>query len=325
MLFEVKITVVGCGRWGSCIAWYLDKNGHDVSVFGEEDAPSFTEFREKRTNGVVSFPESIKLTANLDEALNGAETVVISIPSQNLRSFMQTASGHNLSDKTFVLCMKGIEVETGKLLHEVVEEYLPESASLAVWVGPGHVQEFVAGHPNCMVIDSFDRSVTDKLISEFSSDLIRFYYGTDLIVTEIGSAVKNVIGIAAGILDGLNRSSLKGALMSRSTFEVARLMKAMGANPFSSFGLCHLGDFEATVFSEYSHNRQFGESLVTGAETHGLAEGYYTVVAVKKLAEKYNVDMPICEAVYDVIYGGADVHSAISQLFSRSQKEEFNI
>ena len=131
--------------------------------------------------------------------------------------------------------------------------------------------------------------------------------------------------IAAGILDGLNRSSLKGALMSRSTFEVARLMKAMGANPFSSFGLCHLGDFEATVFSEYSHNRQYGESLVTGCETFGLAEGYYTVAAVKKLAEKYNVDMPICEAVYDVIYNGADVKDSISKLFSRSQKEEFII
>ena len=99
----------------------------------------------------------------------------------------------------------------------------------------------------------------------------------------------------------------------------------MGANSFSSFGLCHLGDFEATVFSEYSHNRQYGESLVTGCETFGLAEGYYTVAAVKKLAEKYNVDMPICEAVYDVIYNGADVKDSISKLFSRSQKEEFII
>lgn len=321
----MKITVVGCGRWGSCIAWYLDRNGHDVTVFGEEDAPTYVGFKENRTNGVVTFPESIHLTADLDDALNGAETVVISIPSQNLRAFMQTAKAHDIGNKTFVLCMKGIEVETGKLLHEVVEEYLPKTSSLAVWVGPGHVQEFVAGHPNCMVIDSFDKDVTAKLISEFSSDLIRFYHGTDMIGTEIGSAVKNVIGIAAGILDGLNRSSLKGALMSRSTFEVARLMKAMGANPFSSFGLCHLGDFEATVFSEYSHNRQYGESLVTGCETFGLAEGYYTVAAVKKLAEKYNVDMPICEAVYDVIYNGADVKDSISKLFSRSQKEEFII
>lgn len=321
----MKITVVGCGRWGSCIAWYLDKNGHDVTVFGEEAAPSYKEFKEKRTNGVVTFPESVKLSSDLDEALNGAETVVISIPSQNLRSFMENAKKHDISNRIFVLCMKGIEVETGKLLHEVVEEYLPKSSSLAVWVGPGHVQEFVAGHPNCMVIDSFDKDVTAKLISEFSSDLIRFYYGTDMIGTEIGSAVKNVIGIAAGILDGLNRSSLKGALMSRSTFEVARLMKAMGANPFSSFGLCHLGDFEATVFSEYSHNRQYGESLVTGAKTLGLAEGYYTVVAVKKLAEKYHVDMPICEAVYDVIYNGADTRDSISRLFARSQKEEFDI
>ena len=108
----MKITVVGCGRWGSCIAWYLDRNGHDVTVFGEEDAPTYVGFKENRTNGVVTFPESIHLTADLDDALNGAETVVISIPSQNLRAFMQTAKAHDIGNKTFVLCMKGIEVET---------------------------------------------------------------------------------------------------------------------------------------------------------------------------------------------------------------------
>ncbi len=321
----MKITVVGCGRWGSCIAWYLDKIGHNVTSYDVEQSPTYKNFKEKRTNGVVTFPDSIYLTCNIDEAMNGKDIVIISIPSQNLRTFMKNAGTERLSEKTFVLCMKGIECDTGKLLHEVAAEYLPDSSRLAVWVGPGHVQEFVAGHPNCMVIDSFDKDVTAKLISEFSSDLIRFYYGTDLIGTEIGAAVKNVIGIAAGILDGLHRSSLKGALMSRSTFEVARLMKAMGANPYSSFGLCHLGDFEATVFSEYSHNRQYGESLVTGADTLGLAEGYYTAVAVKKLSEKYNVDMPICNAVYDVLYNNTDIKQTISNLFSRSQKEEFII
>ena len=320
----MKIAVAGCGRWGSLIAWYLDRTGHRVTLYGRESSPHMKRFLAERRNDLLSLPERITLDTSLS-CLCDAEVIVISIASQGLRSFMRELAPLGLHNKIFVLCMKGIEVGSLCRLSEVAQQETTPDNRIAVWLGPGHVQEFYAGIPNCMVIDGNHPEVTKMLVDAFSGELIRFYYGNDLIGNEIGAASKNVIGIAAGILDGLNRSSLKGALMSRSTFEVARLMKAMGANPFSSFGLCHLGDFEATVFSEYSHNRQYGESLVTGCETFGLAEGYYTVAAVKKLAEKYNVDMPICEAVYDVIYNGADVKDSISKLFSRSQKEEFII
>lgn len=321
----MNISVLGCGRWGSCIAWYLNKIGHNVISYGRKTSSAFKAFNETRTNGLVTFPEEIHLTSDVKKAIDSSETIVISIASQSLRDLMTEISVFDLSNKTFILCMKGIEISTGKLLHEVVEEYIPETSSVAVWVGPGHVQEFVQGNPNCMVIDSKDRALTERLVKAFSSDLIRFYYGTDLTGTEIGAAVKNVMGIAAGVLDGLNRTSLKGALMSRSTFEVARLIKAMGGNPFSAFGLCHLGDFEATVFSEHSHNRKFGESLITGEKFDGLAEGYYTVKAVMKLSEDYNVELPICATVYDVLYNGKAPKEALQNLFKRSLKEEFNI
>ena len=189
-------------------------------------------------------------------------------------SLMKELAALSLKDKTLVLCMKGIEIESGRRLSEIAEEGLDKSCSVAVWLGPGHVQDFTRGRPNCMVIDSKNDAIKRELVDIFSSNLIRFYYGTDLVGNEIGAAAKNVMGIAAGILDGLGLSSLKGALMARGPREISRLAEAMGGSPMSIYGLCHLGDYEATVFSPYSHNRAYGESLVTGKEFSGLAEGY---------------------------------------------------
>ena len=219
--------------------------------------------------------------------------------------------------------MKGIEIDTGRRLSEIAEESLGENNSVAVWLGPGHVEDFISGRPNCMVIDSRDEAVKHKLITELSSNLIRFYYGTDLIGNEVGAAAKNVIGIAAGILDGLGISSLKGALMARGPREISRLVEKMGGDPVSVYGLCHLGDYEATVFSKYSHNRAFGESLITGSEFSGLAEGYYTVRALISLGERYGVELPICRAVYAICYEKKDAVEEINALFSRSLKHEF--
>ena len=206
---------------------------------------------------------------------------------------------------------------------EIAEGHLPDSCKVAIWVGPGHVQEFYAGIPNCMVIDSRSTRVKNLLVEAFSGDLIRFYYGQDLVGNEIGAAAKNVIGIAAGMLDGMGLSTLKGALMSRGTREVSRLIDAMGGNPFSAYGLCHLGDYEATVFSPYSHNRRFGEAYVKGEGFTELAEGYYTADALHRLAERYRVELPICETVYRVLYEGGDVKEALGTLFHRSLKKEF--
>ena len=174
-----------------------------------------------------------------------------------------------------------------------------------------------------MVIDSADEETKNYLIGEFSSSLIRFYYGADLIGNEIGAAAKNVIGIAAGMLDGLKLSSLKGALMSRATAEVARLIQALGGDLRSAYGLCHLGDYEATVFSQFSHNRAFGEMYVKGEKFEKLAEGYYTAAAVHNLCKVTGVDMPICQSVYEILYTGADPKTTLDGLFARSIKNEF--
>ena len=258
-----------------------------------------------------------------DEIVRQAEIVVISIGSQGLQGLMDQLRPLALRDKIFVLCMKGLEQGTGRRLSQIAQENLDPSNAVAVWLGPGHVQEFYRGIPNCMVIDSSREDVKRLLVQSFSSDLIRFYYGEDLIGNEVGAAAKNVVGIAAGFLDGKGLSSLKGALMSRGTREVARLIQAMGGSQLSAYGLCHLGDYEATVFSRYSHNRQFGESFIRGETYTDLAEGYYTVEALVLLGERYGVELPICQAVHRILYCGADPMAELRTLLDRDLTREF--
>ncbi len=211
----------------------------------------------------------------------------------------------------------------GRRLSQIASDTLGRSNYIAVWLGPGHVQEFYRGIPNYMVIDSNNELVKDELIRNFPSKLIRFYYGTDLIGNEIGAAAKNVIGIAAGMLDGLDLSSLKGALMARGTSEIARLVVAMGEKAGTVYGLCHLGGYEATLSSEHSHNLSFGKSIVQGAEYKELVEGVYTVMAICKLGKAYGIELPICEAVYQIVYEGKLAKAILTELFNRSLKNEF--
>ena len=320
----MNVSLLGCGRWGSFIAWYLDKTGHNVYTWGLENDEIFQSLQRERKNDYVQFSDSIVITPDLTKAVNHAEVMIISISSQALSSFMENLIKENLDGKIIVLCMKGIEETTGRRLSEIVSGYVDTSKTpVAVWVGPGHPQDFVRGIPNCMVIDSDNQEVKEKLVHSFSSELIRFYFGQDLIGTEVGAAAKNVVGIAAGMLDGMGYTSLKGALMARGTREISRLIKAMGGNEMSAYGLCHLGDYEATLFSKFSHNRRFGEMLINGEKFDKLAEGVSTTRALVKLSQKYNVDLPIVNAVNQVITYNQYPKETLSSLFLRSIKDEF--
>ena len=320
----MRICVIGPGRWGSLIAWYLSqKRGFDVTLYGRQGSENMKEFQKSRSNSLLTLPDAVRLTTDISEVKN-ADVIIISIASQGLSSLFSEIMPLGVKNKIFVLCMKGIEIESGRRLSEIARDALDESCKVAVWLGPGHVQEFYSGIPNCMVIDSYDEATKRLLVESFSGELIRFYYGSDMIGNEIGAAAKNVIGIAAGMLDGLGLSTLKGALMSRGTREVARLISAMGGSELSAYGLCHLGDYEATVFSRFSHNRAFGEAFIRGEGIGGkLAEGYYTAAAIKKLSERYSVDMPICLAVYKIVYENANAKKTLEELFDRSIKSEF--
>ena len=320
----MKISVLGCGRWGSCIAWYLDRIGHEVWSCGLENAPELQQLLKTHKNDYLTYPDSITVTYDHKAAVERAEIIVISISAQYLRDYMKTITQFDLSGKALVLCMKGIEESTGKRLTQVVGDFVDtDKTPVAVWVGPGHPQDYVKGIPNCMVIDSENEELKSRLVNSFNSELIRFYLGTDLIGSEIGAAAKNVIGIAAGMLDGAGYTSLKGALMARGTREVARLIKAAGGNEISAYGLCHLGDYEATLFSPWSHNRRYGEQFIQGQRFEKLAEGVMTSKAMYKMAKQLGVDLPITTAVYRILFKDADADTELSKMFARSIKQEF--
>lgn len=315
------ISVLGCGRWGSFIAWYLARK-QTVTLWGRADGQSYRVLAETGGNDYVRLPESVRLTSDLEEAMK-SDLIAISIGAQGLRAFAEELKPYGLKDKTVLLCMKGLEEQTGARLSEIMRDAGVPAERIAVWLGPGHIQEFVSGRPNCMVIDSENSALVKELADGLRSDLIRFYYGNNLIGSEIGGAAKNVMGIAAGMLDGGGYGALKGVLMARGAREVARLIAKMGGNELSAYGLCHLGDYETTLFSSYSNNRAFGEAFVTGKPFTKLAEGVATARAMKLLGERYGEELPITNAVYSILRDKSDPMQVFLQLFSRSTRTEF--
>lgn len=331
----MNISVLGCGRWGSFIAWYqATQLKNKVISWGPQGDYSYEILKNTGKNEYVALDKSIELTCDLQYAVTASDVIIISISSQGLRGFMQKVAAYNVKDKIFVLCMKGIEEATGKRLSEVLMESGVKKDKIAVWVGPGHIQAFTQGIPNCMLIDSYDPALKKYIADSFKSNLIRFYYGNDIIGSEIGAAAKNVLGIAAGVLDGSGYVSLKGPLMARGAYEVGKLIKAMGGEFSSAYGLAHLGDYETTLFSEYSHNRRYGEMMAHGARFEKLAEGVMTAKAMKELGDKYGVELPITNAVYEACFlskpfengnGAEKCMEILLKLFDREIKSEFNI
>jgi glycerol-3-phosphate dehydrogenase (NAD(P)+) len=318
----MNITVLGCGRWGSFIASYCSDIGHNVVLWGRENSENMKRLKRDRKNEYMQISNAIELSQNLEYAINQADYIIISVSSQQLRDLLKNIKSYNFSNKTIILCMKGLEQNTGTRLTEIVSEYL-SNVPVAVWVGPGHVQNYVYKIPNCMIIDSANKEIIPKIVETFNSHLMRLYIGNDIIGTEIGAAAKNVIGIAAGMLDGMGYTSLKGALMARGAREVSRLIKALGGNEITAYGLSHLGDYEATLFSPFSNNRRFGELFINAQKFNKLAEGVYTTKAMLLLAEKYDVDLPITRGIDDILSYKQEPKDIMAQLFVRSVKGEF--
>ena len=324
----MRVSVLGCGRWGSFHAWYAHRVGHTVTLWGRTGSGHLAELCATRANEFLTLSDEILLMDDLAAAIRTAEIVIISIHAQALRSFLcdlrAQGLGEELAKKQVILCMKGLEIGTGKRLTTVVHEELGAAVQPAVWVGPGHVQDFVRDIPNCMVLAGEDRAALRVLVDALGSPLIRFYYGEDLLGTEVGAAAKNVVGLAAGMLDGLGYGSLKGALMARGTRELVRLVRAMGGDGETIYGLSHLGDYEATLFSPHSNNRRYGEAVVRGTagDFHKIAEGVYTAEALMALSTKYGVDLPISATVYEIVTQGKDPRAQLTQLFLRATKSE---
>jgi len=345
---EKNIAVLGCGRWASFHSWYQSvRLEHNVLMWGRSDDPMYQQLSTIRKNDFWELPENVNCSSDLREVLCFSDYIIIVISAQGMRDLApriaKTLSEmKNHSHKKFILCMKGIDDTTLERLSELLRREFDKykgkiDATISVWLGPGHIQEFLEGQPGVMIIDSEDRKTAIHIAEKFKSSSMKLYAGNDIIGAEVGAAAKNVFGIVAGILDGANLSSLKGALMARGVFEVSRLIVAMGGKKLTPYGLSHLGDFEATLFSRNSNNRRFGEAVIKHIKEKNelskdvakelrlpLAEGVASAKAIYELSKKYEVEIPITKFVYEVLHKGKDPFDGFKELFLRGNLDEFH-
>jgi len=316
-----KVSVIGCGRWGGFLGWYCATyKKSDVLFLGVPGDPAYESLLKTGNNGYCQMPENVSYTTQMEEVLKN-DFIIISIGCQGFRGLCKQMSSYDLNGKKLLLAMKGLEAETSKRMTQILAEEIQQPLlQAAVLGGPGHPQDYIKGIPSCVVVSSATEEAKLEIANYLNSELIRAYYGADLIGNEIAAALKNVIGLAAGLLDGIGWSSLKGALMARAPVEVGRIIEYFGGQAKTAYGLAHLGDYEATLFSPHSHNRAFGEEWAKGNKFEKLAEGVPTLKAVYALRDR--LEIPLCIALYHVIYEGADPKAEIQTLFHRPMRTE---
>ncbi|MEU5067066.1 NAD(P)H-dependent glycerol-3-phosphate dehydrogenase [Streptomyces virginiae] len=334
MTRPMKATVFGTGSWGTAFAIVLADAGCEVTLWGRR-SEVVDAINTGRTNPDyfpdVELPANIRATGDPAEAAAGADFTVLAVPSQTLRDNLAAWAPLLAPDTVLVSLMKGIELGTAKRMSEVIEEVAKVPAErIAVVTGPNLAAEIAARQPAASVVACVDEAVAQRLQAACHTPYFRPYTSTDVIGCELGGAVKNVIGLAVGIADGMGLGdNTKGSLITRGLAEATRLGVAMGADPLTFSGLAGLGDLVATCSSPLSRNHTFGTNLGRGmtleetiAVTKQTAEGVKSCQSVADLAGRHGVDMPITETVVDIVHHGKPTLVALKELMGRSAKPE---
>lgn len=329
------IAVLGAGAWGTALAIHLAKVGHNVSLWTHrsEQAEKLNQTHENQRYlpGIV-LPPNIVATANMAEALTDVESVLVVVPSQAFRdALLQLKDLANTAELQIAWATKGFEPVSQKLLHDVAFEVLGDKAKLTVLSGPTFAKEVAMGLPTAMVSASNVESQAEYWAALFLHDAFRMYTQSDMLGVEVGGAYKNIMAIATGISDGLKMgANARAALVSRGMAEMMRLSEALGGQAETMMGLAGLGDLVLTCTDDLSRNRRFGFGLAQGDltteevmnEIGQVVEGVKAVKAVKKLAAKLELDLPIMEQVYQLVEGNITPQQALQNLMSRSAKAE---
>ncbi len=330
-----KIVVIGAGSWGTTLGILLSNNGHDVTLW-ERDSAQAKILNETRTNekylSGIKFPDNLKITTEEKDLLKGAKTVLFCVPSQVLRSVVQKFANQITENMIIINTAKGIEISSGLLLSEVIKDEILGKChkNIIVLSGPTHAEEVALGIPTTIVA-SGSLEIAKKVQEQFSNKSFRVYVGTDIIGAEVGGALKNCLAIGAGIIDGIGfGDNTKAALITRGLAEIVRYGLAVGATEKTFAGLTGIGDLIVTCASRHSRNRHVGEELGKGKSMETIlkemvmvAEGVPTVKAVYENAKKLNIELPIINAIYEVVYNGTSPKQAIVELMTRNLKEEF--
>jgi glycerol-3-phosphate dehydrogenase (NAD(P)+) len=328
----LNISVIGDGGWGTTLAILLSNKGYNVILWSafEENALYINRHREnlKYLPG-VKIPQTLKITSSLGFCIEDAEIVIFAVPSNHLRSVAGLLGRFNIQKKIILSASKGIEENSFKRMSEVLKEVL-SLKQISVVSGPNIAMEIARGLPASTVVASENESMARMLQEVLITDRLRVYTSTDVVGVETGGALKNIIAIAAGVCDGLQfGTNAKAALMVRGMLEITRLGMAMGGKKDTFFGLSGMGDLITTCLSPNSRNRTFGETIAKGGNPLEMfsksimaIEGVRTAKATVHLALKYNVEMPITEQVYQIVFNKKDPTSAVDALMTRLAKTE---
>jgi len=333
MSAATPIAVLGAGSWGTALAIQFARGGGAVRLWGR-DAAQLAHMARARCNErylpSAQFPPSLAIEPDLTAALAGSRDVLVVVPSQALRSLLKELAPRLAPQMHVAWATKGFEQGSGKLPHEVAHEELGSARAVAVLSGPTFAREVGAGLPTAMTVASADPAYADSLARELSSANFRAYTSTDIVGVEIGGAVKNALAVGAGLSDGLGfGANTRVALITRGLKEMTRLGVARGAQPQTFMGLAGLGDLVLTCTDDQSRNRRFGLLLAAGrtpqaalAEIAQAVEGYAAARAIREVAARAGVEMPLCEMVYRVLYEGLPAREAVRALMSRPIKAE---
>ena len=327
----MKIAVMGSGGWGTALAMVLLENGHDVTLWSYTQEESAV-LREKRENPMlkgVPLPEKLHLTWDAG-CVRDCGFVVLATPSFAVRTTARSIAPLLDPGAVLVSVSKGIEKDTSLTLTAAIAEEVGEGHPIVALSGPSHAEEVGRHVPTVVVSASRDRAAAEQVQDLFMNERFRVYASDDVVGVELGAALKNVIALCAGICDGMGfGDNTKAALMTRGLTEIARLGVAMGGRRETFAGLSGVGDLIVTCTSMHSRNRRCGILIGQGTPTRqavqeigAVVEGYYAAATAKALAEKAQVEMPITEAAYQVLYQGKDPHAVIHELMTRDRKHE---
>lgn len=333
---KYKISIIGAGSWGTAQSRILSDNGHDVLLF-DVDEKTVVEINTFHTNvsklGDVKIPKNVSATISIADAINFADIVVLVVPTAVMRSCLKDIAKVITSPKLFVNASKGIEPNTFKRVSEIVYEEIDKKfiSGFVALTGPSHAEEVILKMPTfiCAASDSFEQAqIVQKVYS--NNSYFRVYTLLDLVGAELGGSLKNIVAIASGMLAGLGYGdNIRAALITRGLTEMVKISTSLGAKAETMYGLSGLGDLIVTTMSEHSRNFQAGKKIAQGKdlkqslkEMTMVVEGARSTMAAYQLIKSKNIDAPIIEAVYDILYNFKDPKIAMNDLMNRKLKSE---
>lgn len=331
----MKISVLGAGSWGTTLACLLANNGHKVYLWeiNEQAAEKLDKERLIPFIGGATIPETVVVSSDLN-IINETDAVLFVVPSHFLRSTVMSIKAKNidLGKKLVISATKGIENKSLLRVSQIIEEIFPDTKDKVVALsGPSHAEEVSKKIPTLVTSASKDEQNAIKVRDLFINDYFRVYTQDDIIGVELGASLKNVFAIAGGIIDGLNfGDNTKAAIVSRGLNELIKLGVILGGKEKTFYGLSGVGDLMVTCFSKHSRNRNLGEMLAKGKtlkeaekELKMVAEGVKTCMSAYELGQKYNVELPIINEVYEILFNNKDATNAVYDLMTRTPKSEF--